>query len=52
MKYLQQLRILGDDFGDIQIQISDITHSTDPLILMYKDKFCRNKNIGVGKIFI
>lgn len=51
MKYLEQLQ-LGNDFGDIEIQISDIMHSADPLILMYKNKFCMDKSISTGEIFI
>lgn len=51
-KYFQQLHTLGNDFGNIRIQINDIIYSTDPEMLIHKDKFCTNRNINTGKVFI
>lgn len=51
-KYLQQLRTFGSDFGDLQVHVNDIMHSTDPKILMYRDKVCMNEVIRTGKVFI
>lgn len=51
-KYLRELHTSGSHVGDIQVRINDIRYSTDPVLLISKEKFCIKENINKGKIFL
>lgn len=51
IKYIRQLRMSGNNFGHIQIRISDIMYGTESENLIFEDT-CTNKDIDTGKVFI